>query len=116
LNPSSNERGRGSGSRPPFTHLVWEDEEDGGADQWVPTNSDARANGRSRQRLCSGLHATVSGKQARADGQRSGVSGPNWRPVAQLGFYSFSFFYIYFLFSFLLNLKFEFDSCYEVQL
>jgi hypothetical protein len=32
LTPSSNERGRGSGSRPPFTRSVWEVEEDGGAD------------------------------------------------------------------------------------
>jgi hypothetical protein len=48
--------------------------------------------------------------------RRVSLSWPNWCPVAQLGFYSFSFLYFLFYFLFLLNVKFEFDSCYEVPL
>ena len=48
-----------------------------------------------------------------AGARRVSLSGPNWRPVAQLGFTPFPFLYFLFSFLFLLNFKFEFDSCYE---
>ena len=47
---------------------------------------------------------------------------PGWAELVAAGpgevlfFSPFIFFFLYFLFSFLLNLKFEFDSSYEVQL
>jgi hypothetical protein len=52
-------------------------------------------------RLASG--APVSARKE-AEPRRVSLSGPNWRPVAQLGFYSF--FLLYFLFSFLVFFTF----------
>jgi hypothetical protein len=63
----------------------------------------APANERKRTRVAAGQWAPVSARKE-AEPRRVSLSGPNWRPVAQLGFYSF--FLLYFLFYFLVFFTF----------